>query len=189
MTVAGNEGRVVGARPRGGKALVNDRRLKIILLAVGAMLGVLLIIIGSIGGSSGTERAGGDDGDEETRRMREYREETEARVRALCEAVCGVGDGSVTVTVTLGGGYENVYATSGERRQSQSGDSTKTEYLTVGNGSSESAIRLTVRPPAITGIGVVCRGGGDPEVRAELTYLLCAAFGIGAARVYICELG
>lgn len=172
---------------------VKSPRKRIILLAAGALLGILLIVIGSLGGSAGGSAGSGSVGDggidDEARRMREYREEIEARVRALCEATEGVGGGSVTVSVTLGGGYENVYATSGERRQSSGGDSTKTEYLTVGSGSSESAIRLSVRPPAIAGIGVVCRGGEDPSVRAELTALLCAAFGIGASRVYICESG
>lgn len=172
---------------------VNSPRKRIILLAAGALLGILLIAIGSLGGSVGGSARSGSVGDggieDEARRMREYREEIEASVCALCEAAEGVGGGSVTVSVTLGGGYENVYATSGERRQSSGGDSTKTEYLTVGSGSSETAIRLSVRPPAIAGIGVVCRGGGDPKVRAELTALLCAAFGIGASRVYICESG
>lgn len=182
-------GRGVGSEGRGTGSAAKNPRVKIILLAAGALLGILLIAVGSIGGSarSGNEGDGGID--DEVRRMCEYREDAEARACELCEAVRGVGAGSVKVTVTLGGGYENVYATSDERRQSQSGDSSKTEYLTVGNGSSEEAIRLTVRPPSVIGIGIVCRGGGDPEVRAEIISLICAAFDIGASRVYVCESG
>ena len=57
--------------------------------------------------------------------------------------------------------------------------------MTAGSGSSESPIYLSVKPPGIAGIGVVCDGGGDASVRRELISLLSAAYGVGTNKIYV----
>lgn len=108
-----------------------------------------------------------------------YRAELEARVTTLCSHVAGAG--SVEVAVTLDGGFEYVYAA--DRKIAAGGESTS--YVTVGSGGNESLILVTLRPPAIAGIGVVCSGGNDPTVRREITSLLSAAFGVGSNKIYV----
>ena len=39
----------------------------------------------------------------------------------------------------------------------------------------------------IIGIGIVCRGGGDPKIQRELLSLVSAACGIGSNRIFITE--
>ena len=60
-------------------------------------------------------------------------------------------------------------------------------FLEQGKGVGKASVSLC-RDPAngrIVGAAVVCEGGDDPRVRAEITRLLCAALGIGANRVYV----
>jgi stage III sporulation protein AG len=44
---------------------------------------------------------------------------------------------------------------------------------------------LSTEMPRVEGVAVVCAGGGDPNVRAELTELLTSLLGIGSHRVHI----
>lgn len=104
----------------------------------------------------------------------EYEARLEEKIKNLCENVKGVS--GVTVAVSLSGGYENVYAQNGS-----------SDYVLIGNGSSESGVFLNERSPQISGIGVVCRGGGDPRIQQELLSLISAACGVGKNRIFITE--
>ena len=61
------------------------------------------------------------------------------------------------------------------------------EYVIVGSGSSSSALLLCRREPEIAGIGVVCCGGGNADVRRELLSLLSATLHVSGNRIYITE--
>ena len=152
-----------------------------LLLAAGLAAGLLLIAFGSSGGKK-TDSAVSDAAE-----INAYAAALEEKARALCESAAGVGRGSVTVTVTLDGGFDAVYAEDSEKKTSGTGESVTGKYATVGGGSSETPIKIGVRTPRIAGIGVVCRGGGDDVTRAELISLLSASFGIGASKIYIAE--
>lgn len=60
-------------------------------------------------------------------------------------------------------------------------------FLMQGKGVGKASVTLCVDDESkkVTGAAVVCEGGDDPLVRAEVTRLLCAALGIGANRVYV----
>ena len=70
------------------------------------------------------------------------------------------GVGRVTVMITLKEGERTTYA-----------------------GSKTAS----VSPPTVLGAAIVCDGGGDAEVKAELTRLTCSLLGIGANRVTVAE--
>ena len=106
-----------------------------------------------------------------------YRSDLEERVKHLCESVLGVKD--VTVIITLSGGFERIYAT----ELSEGGE----EYVIIGSGSSAEALLLSQAAPQIEGIGIVCQGGGNPDVKLELTSLLSASFHVSSNRIYITE--
>ena len=91
---------------------------KIILIILGAALGLFLLVFGSY-----AEKSDSDAESEKAQSIEyssldadEYARETEGRIARLCEKVSGVG--SVNVSVTLDGGYNAVYA-----QNSQSGSS------------------------------------------------------------------
>ena len=144
-----------------------------------ALIGVLLILFGGqIGNSKKKENTSDAPSALSAQEdLEAYQSYIEARVKALCESVNGVEN--VTVAVTLSGGFEEIYA--------REISSDKETYVILGSGSNASALYLTRKAPEINGIGVVCRGGGNDNVRRELLSLLSAAFEVPANRIYITE--
>ncbi len=156
---------------------------KIILIVLGAVLGLFLLIFGSYAEKED------DDTDAEQAKAEEYSsldaekyaEEAEEKIARLCERVSGVDN--VSVTVTLAGGYSAVYA-----QNSQSGSSGyKNEFVLTGNGSSERALLIGYSAPQISGVGIVCSGGGSPQARGEIIALVSAAFGVSSNKIYVAE--
>ena len=154
------------------------------VLILGAAVGVGLILLGNgkaVGG--GTDEQQTDARQEDP--LYEYTELTERRIAALCASVQGVS--GVEVAVSFEGDFTYVYATDSDTQEKDGSSERQEQYVTVGSGSSEQTVLLTRTPPAVSGIGIVCRGGGDASVRQELTALLSAAFGIGSNKIYITE--
>lgn len=143
---------------------------------IGAALGILLLLWGSFGFGQKEEKAVSSA--QEIEAYSAYLEEQAVR---LCESVCGVS--KVTVALTLSGSFEQVYAA--DKSSTAGGDTY--EYVKLGNGSSAQLCAVSVMAPKVTGIGVTCRGGKNETVRAELTSLLSAAFGVGTNKIYITE--
>ena len=95
----------------------------------------------------------------ETDSLEEYRRELEDRVENLCASVEGVGKCKVYVTFSRG-------------EQS----------------SYKGSVLIESKPPEVMGVSVVCSGGDKPQVKRELTEMLCALFDIGTNRVAIMKL-
>ena len=144
---------------------------------LGAAVGLLLLLWGSFGGVSEATSTS------DTAEIEAYCAYLEAQAVKLCESFKGVSN--VTVTITLDGGFEQIYATD----KSVSGNTQSFEHVKLGSGSGAQLCAVSVSAPRVAGIGVTCRGGGSDRVRAELTELLCAAFGVGANKIYIAEAG
>ncbi len=115
----------------------------------------------------------------DTKAAEDYRLALERRIADICAEVSGAG--AVSVVVTLDGGFSTVYAT--DKKVTVGGESTT--YVTLGSGDDKTLVPLGERPPAITGVGIVCAGGGDATVRRELTALVSAAFGVPTGKIYV----
>lgn len=152
-------------------------RRKMILILLGAGAGVLLLLIGSGWFSSSPKTTSAVSSLSAEEELSLYRTSLESRVETLCSSVSGVSN--VHVAVSLSGGFETIYAT-----EIKNGSEV---YATVGSGSNAEAIVISRNPPEIIGIGVVCRGGGNTAIRAELTALLASAFHVPTNRIYITE--
>lgn len=158
---------------------MNEKKNRATVYAIlGAVAGLLLLLWGSFGGTR-TEAASLSD----TAEIEAYCAYLERQAVKLCESVKGVSD--VTVTLTLDGGFEQVYATD----KTVTGNTQSFEHVKLGAGTGAQLCAVSVSAPRVAGIGVTCRGGGSERVRAELTELLCAAFGVGANKIYITEAG
>ena len=113
----------------------------------------------------------------------EYAHSVEKNISELCEKINGVSD--VHAVVTLEGGYNTVYA-----QNSQSNSSGyKNEFVLTGSGSSERAILVGYSTPQVSGVGIVCRGGGDAHIRSEIISLISATFGVSSNKIYVTEAG
>ena len=139
---------------------------KIMMIVIGLAAGILLLTAG--GGGKAENRS-----DEDHVSFSEYAESVEKKIHDICSEVDGVSD--VKVAVTFESGFEYVYAKNDD----------KGDLLVIGSGSSESAVKVTEKPPVIGGIGVVCKGGENPTVQKRLIDLLSAAFGISSNKIYI----
>lgn len=160
-----------------GNALQNGRLRLYLLLGCG-VLGILLILFGS-SGKKAEKTAEETPYSTSTDELVIYQDYLESRIKKLCESVSGVRN--VTVVVTLSGSFESVYAT-----EWPDGNE---EYVILGSGSSASPIYLSRSAPEIAGIGIVCSGGANDNVRRELISLLSATFHISSNRIYITEAG
>ena len=142
---------------------------KIWIILIGALAGVILLVAG------GADKTESVQVDADERALAEYTEEIEKKIYELCSKVKGVSD--VSVAVSFESGFEYVYAKNEE----------KGDFITIGSGSSKNAVKITEKPPTIGGIGIVCRGGGDPVIQSRLINLLSATFGVSSSKIYITE--
>ena len=151
---------------------------KYLWLGLLAAVGVVLMLMG--GGKSDYKKEASDLAPET--QLTQYAEALRQDIERLCRQVGGVSD--VTVAVSLESGFEYVYATD-KSVEFGAGGSEQKKYVTVGNGSSESAVYITEKLPRIGGVGIVCRGGSDPEIVRRLTSLISAAYNIGSNKIYV----
>lgn len=144
---------------------------KLPLLVGGLLLGVMLLLFGSTGGDEETT-AKESDTSAHVNELANYEARVEKELEALCESVAGVSD--VDVMVTFSQGYTVSYVKNGDH-----------DPATVGSGSSESALFEMVSPPVISGVGIVCRGGGSAFVESVLVELIATSLGIPSHKVYV----
>ncbi len=154
-----------------------------LLILIGA-IGVCLVLLGNSEWLKQEPKENGATKESEDP-LTAYIERTEQKIISLCEGVRGVS--GVQVAVTLEGDFTYIYAT---ERESQERDGVTQEhitYVTVGSGANEEPILLTRTYPRVSGIGIVCRGGGDATIQREILSLLTAAFGVSSNQIYIAE--
>ena len=147
------------------ESLKKNKKIWIIILFAAVVIILLLL-----GGENTTKTE-----DKKSEQMlSEYSKDVEEKIKELCSKVKGVSE--VSVAVSFESGFEYVYA------REDDGD-----LAMIGSGSSKSAVKIKEKMPVISGIGIVCRGGGDPTVQKKLLDLISAAFGISSNKIYIAE--
>jgi stage III sporulation protein AG len=149
------------------------------LPAVGAAVGVSLLLLGSFGTEGEKKEAQREETLVFSADPQAYAEEVERQVVEICSRVKGVD--RVEAVVTLGGGYRALYAS--DSQSSSSGY--KSSTVLIGSGSNEEPILLGYENPRIVGIGIVCDGAEDPAVRQSILALVSAAFDVGTNKIYI----
>jgi stage III sporulation protein AG len=154
------------------------------LLLLLSALGIALILIGNGDWLAGRKEEK-DTTSAQADPLAAYATSTEQKIAALCESIRGVDQ--VTVVVTLEGDFTYIYATDTESSERDGVVEKHTEYVTIGSGTNEQTVLLTREYPRVSGIGIVCRGGGDATVRREILSLLSATYGIPTNQIYIAE--
>ncbi len=157
-----------------GKTEQGKKRIWILL---GGLAGVLLLIFGSLGW--GEKEQSPSLSEELTLDASAYAEAVEEEIRAICSRVRGAG--SVSVAVTLKGGYRAVYATDSQ----SNGGGYKNNTVLIGSGNSEGAVLVCYENPEIGGVGIVCRGATDPAVKDTIISLVSAAFDVKINKIYV----
>ena len=111
----------------------------------------------------------------------------EAELCDLLGAIEGVGDVRVMLRTASSG--ETVYAANtdgaAETRDAQTSKKEKNSVVIVKNAQGESGLVVKTTLPAVTGAAVVCKGGGDPVVRARVTETIRALFGLSTNHISV----
>lgn len=150
-----------------------------ILLAVIGLIGVLLILIGTVG-----ERKSSDTGTDAVSGKNlstlEYIETLENKIKTITEQI--TGSDNVKVIVSIASGPEYIYVSNEEFDDNYSAK----EYITVKteNGSDE-LILLKEIYPKVEGVSVACPGGDNPVLQAKLIEVISTALDVSSNRICI----
>ncbi|MBO4217425.1 MAG: hypothetical protein J5940_05745 [Clostridia bacterium] len=139
-----------------------------ILIAAGAVLGVALIILGTVsGGRTETPSEAASDA---------YVSGIENKIRQMTELVTGSSD--VEVAIFVSSSREYVYASDA--------DGGRSGYAALQSSDGRSGLVLIKEVyPKIESVAVVCRGGDGAAVQAKLIKLISAATGLSSNRISI----
>ena len=147
---------------------------KIFLFVAFIVLGIFIIILSNSGGEKQSEEVNFESLD-----PAKYAKEVEERVEALCNRIDGVR--STYAVVTLKGGYKAIYATDSQFGSSSSKNST----VIIGSGASEKPLLVGYENPEIAGIGIVCSGGDDYNVRKNIISVVSSAFNLSSNKIFV----
>lgn len=150
-----------------------------ILLAVIGFIGILLIIIGTVG-EKRKEVANTENMSEKNQATLEYIEMLENKIKTITEQI--TGSDRVKVIVSISSGPEYIYVSNEELDENYSAK----EYITVKteNGSDELILLKEVYPE-VEGVSVACPGGDNPEVQAKLIRVISTALDVSSNRICI----
>lgn len=150
-----------------------------ILLAVIGFIGILLIIIGTVG-EKRKEAANTENMLEKNQATLEYIEMLENKIKTITEQI--TGSDRVKVIVSISSGPEYIYVSNEELDENYSAK----EYITVKteNGSDELILLKEVYPK-VEGVSVACPGGDNPEVQAKLIRVISTALDVSSNRICI----
>ncbi len=143
-------------------------------LVVGlALLGMLLLLLSELWPeptpAQATASAGSD-------YFAEYQAQLEQRLSALIRQMEGAGQ--TVVMVMLENGEETIYALDTQSGQTQS----QQTHVLLEDGT---ALSQTVYLPQVRGVAVVCDGGGDIRVAAQITELVSALLDLPTNRICV----
>ena len=137
-----------------------ENALRLIVLL--GLAGLALILLSSFGAK---EKAAPETEAPVPLAQEAYREALEEELCTILTSIEGVG--RVKVLVTLGKSAEYRYAQQGDTVQ------TSSTYVTV--GSSREALLESVAVPSVTGVIVVCEGGGNSSVQEQVCHAVSVA--------------
>lgn len=121
-----------------------------------------------------------------------YISDLEERLTSMISSIDGAG--ATRVMITLESGNEDVYLHNydyGEDVDSSGAGNRemRDEYVIVNAENGEKGIVVRVKEPEIRGVAVVCEGGGNSYVRAEIIATVTALLNISSARVSVVKMG
>ena len=151
-----------------GSLIKKEQRYKLIFLI--GILGIGLIFLSDMFSSdkekeqtSSTESTVSDDPDEYARKM-------EKKLSKILGSVNGVG--SCEVMLTVGGTTEYVYAENISRstdlKDGENEETYKNEIVFKEEGGEKEALVKKVIRPQISGVIIVCDGGGDVKIKERV---------------------
>lgn len=158
------------------KPLWDDEKRRVQLLAAVGMAGLLLLAVSEwLPAETAAAPSAAETQDID------YAAQLEQQMAELLATVEGAG--SVRVMVTVSHREKTVYAADTESRADGSAASTPV----LVNGNTAGLIE-TVYAPEVLGVAVVCTGGDDPAVQADITALVQALTDVGTHHITVAKM-
>ena len=146
------------------------------LAVVVGVLAMLLLLLSELLPGGTTQKVAASAA--QTATVSQYQAQLEQQLEELISQLQGAGH--TTVMVTLSTGEETVYAV-----DTQTGDMQQQEtHVLLQDGS---ALAETTYLPQVCGAAVVCDGGGDIRVAAQITELVRALLDLSANRIVVAQ--
>ena len=144
----------------------------LVFLGIG---GMLLILLSEFLPADSTRIKPADD----TASYDTYKTQMEERLESLIGQMDGAG--KTQVMVTLETTAQNIYAVN-----TKEGENTREQEHVLLNGGE--ALTQTVESPEIRGVAVVCEGGDQIHVAAQITEMLSSLLGISSSHISVTKM-
>ncbi len=115
-----------------------------------------------------------------------YIEDYEKQLESLISEVKGAG--KVKVMITYESGYETVYAKDISEQSEDGRTKFSSEIIIVDSGSDENGVTVKEIYPTVRGVAVVCQGGGNLAVKAEIISIIKSLFNINSNCISVTEM-
>ena len=169
------------------KTGLEKKHLAVILLFVS---GLILLAVSEFSGVD-TDNVKSEQTTLSSVSVNEYVSELEERITSIISSIDGAG--ATQVMITLENSGEDVYLHNYDYGEDVDGAGAgnremKDEYVIVDSGDGENGIVVRKTEPKIRGVAVVCQGGGNESVRAQIVATVTAVLDISSARVSVVKM-
>lgn len=117
----------------------------------------------------------------------EYKKQIETELAAILGEIKGVGE--IEVMVTIEGTTEYVYAEELDTDTDKDGEKTSEQYknqivMTEENGKKDALVRKIIKPQ-ISGVVIVCQGGGDASLNERVLKAASTALNLPSSKICV----
>lgn len=174
------------AKRKLGSLFTGQKRTRLIVIL--GIVGILLIMLSEImpgGGNDNTESTISNDIVSED--THEYKKQIESELSSILGEIKGVGE--LEVMVTIEGTTEYVYAEELDTDTDKDGEKTSEKYknkivMSEQNGKKEALVKKIIKPQ-ISGVIIVCRGGGDLNIKERVIKAAATALNLPSNKICV----
>lgn len=162
-----------------------DKRIKMIVVL--GLVGIVLIFVSELLPEQSKEEAAVISDDPVTEDTYSYKLQTENELIKMLEQIKGVGN--VSVLVTIEGTTEYVYAEELDTVTDKDGEQSKEQYqnkivMTEQNGQKKALVKQIIKPK-ISGVMIVCEGGGNASVNERVIKAVSTALNLPTSKICV----
>ncbi|GMB10542.1 MAG: stage III sporulation protein AG [Candidatus Improbicoccus devescovinae] len=176
------------------KKLLNNREFVINIIIILSIIGVLFMTFAKLTKKNSFKYIQNSQNNEV-----DYEKKMKYDLENIISNISGVGN--TKVFITFENTKEIIYATEGKQnnekifdesngsvKRKKTGDKQKKYITTKDSDGNEHPVILTEILPKIKGVVIVCEGGGDPNIRNEITETIASVFNIMPVHIHVAQL-
>ncbi len=149
-------------------------------------IGMILILISEFI----PEKTDKKSNEKELYKVSDYSSSMEKQIENMLSKIDGVG--KVNVTLMVSGTEEYIYAQENKSNISKNGESNSSQnensYIFIQKNGDKEALVQKVINPVISGVVIVCEGGGNSVVRESVYKAVSVSLNIASNKIYVTKL-